>query len=107
MHRGQLVEELGIDKLQARLEQLAGKITAAEKPDWERRLKADFTNEKAALDKLTPKIKTASAINRGDAKLKLNDKKGAKMDYTVAAWLLEKQGKGAEAKDAREQASKL
>jgi hypothetical protein len=46
----------------------SGKITAAEKPDWERRLKADFTNEKAALDKLTPKIKTASAINRGDAK---------------------------------------
>ena len=48
-----------------------GRITAAEKPDWERRLKgADFTNEIEALGKLAPKVKTESVIDpaRGNGK---------------------------------------
>lgn len=37
-----------------------GAITAAEKPLWENRLKADFTNESKALSALAPKIKTSA-----------------------------------------------
>jgi len=38
-----------------------GAITAAEKPLWENRLKADFTNESKALSALPSKIKTSAA----------------------------------------------
>jgi hypothetical protein len=37
-----------------------GRITAADKPAWERRLKADFANELPELKKLAAKVKTAS-----------------------------------------------
>jgi hypothetical protein len=40
-----------------------GRITAAEKADWERRLGTDFANESVALGKLTAKVKTASFAN--------------------------------------------
>jgi hypothetical protein len=43
-----------------------GQITEAEKPDWQRRLKADFTNEVAALAKLPPKVKVTPLPARGD-----------------------------------------
>lgn len=38
-----------------------GRLTAADQPAWERRLKADFANEAAELGKLTAKVKTQSA----------------------------------------------
>ena len=51
-----------------------GKITAAEKPDWERRLAVEtsFANEAEALVKLDGKVKTSSiTINRGERKIEL------------------------------------
>jgi hypothetical protein len=51
-----------------------GRITAAEKADWERRLGKDteFSNELEALNKLAPKVKTESiTITRGDRKVEL------------------------------------
>jgi Mu-like prophage I protein len=46
----------------------SGRITEAEKPTWEGRLKveAQFANEMTALNALTPKVKTTSVtVNRG------------------------------------------
>ena len=40
-----------------------GRITPAEKPTWERRLKADFANEAPALAALEPKVKLAGMAN--------------------------------------------
>ena len=54
----------------------AGKITAAERPDWERRLnvEAQFANETAALVKLEPKIKTKTVIlERGNTRVELSN----------------------------------
>lgn len=51
-----------------------GRITAAEKPDWERRLgnETQFANELSALEKLAPKVKTQSfTMTRGDRKVEL------------------------------------
>lgn len=56
----------------------SGRITAAELPDWKRRLslEAQFANELTALKKLEPKVKTASVtINRGDRKVELANAK--------------------------------
>lgn len=56
----------------------AGRITAAELPDWQRRLgnEAQFANELAALQKLAPKVKTQSVtITRGDRKVELANAK--------------------------------
>lgn len=53
-----------------------GRITAAEKADWERRLgnEAQFANELSALEKLAPKVKTGSVtITRGDRKVELTN----------------------------------
>lgn len=48
-----------------------GRITEAERADWERRLgvEAQFTNELAALGALKPKVKTEAAATRGDVQL--------------------------------------
>lgn len=54
----------------------SGRITAAELPDWERRLgtEAQFANELAALEKLTPKVKTESVtITRGTSKVEVTN----------------------------------
>ena len=52
----------------------SGKITAAERPDWERRLKdeAQFANEAEAITKLTPKVKTIGVTDRtGERKVEI------------------------------------
>lgn len=53
-----------------------GRVTAAERPTWENRLKneAQFANEAEALKKLTPKTKTASVtLQRGDRKVEISN----------------------------------
>jgi len=52
----------------------SGRITEAERADWERRLgdETQFANESAALAKLSPKIKTESVIlNHGSRKIEI------------------------------------
>lgn len=43
----------------------AGRITAADKSDWERRLKLDFANESIVLDKVEQKVKTQPTVKQG------------------------------------------
>jgi hypothetical protein len=43
----------------------SGRITAADKTDWERRLKLDFANESVALGKLAAKVKTSANAQPG------------------------------------------
>lgn len=40
-----------------------GRITPAQKPDWKKKLEANFTNESQALGKLAPVMKTRSATD--------------------------------------------
>lgn len=52
-----------------------GRITAAEKPDWERRLgnPTEFANESAALGRLTAKVKTTSVtLKRGEREVQVD-----------------------------------
>lgn len=52
----------------------AGRITAAERPDWERRLKneTEFANESAAIGKLAVKVKTTTITDdKGDRKVEI------------------------------------
>ena len=54
----------------------SGRITAAERPTWEARLKneATFANEAEALGKLTPATKTKSVtLQRGDRKVEISN----------------------------------
>ncbi len=46
--------------------QVAGRLTAAERPDWERRLgeATQFANECAALARVAPRLKTVSLVER-------------------------------------------
>ena len=51
-----------------------GRITAAERPDWERRILVDtqFANESAAIAKLTAQVNTKSVtLQRGDRKVEI------------------------------------
>lgn len=74
----------------------SGRITAAEKPDWERRLgvETQFSNELEALTKLTAKVKTGSVtITRGERKVELaNEGERAEMVNELVAEVVKEKG---------------
>ena len=65
----------------------AGRITVAERPDWERRLRdeAQFANESAALAALAPRLKTGSVVERDSGPRKVEMANAAERRETMRA----------------------